>query len=494
MKNKLSKIEDCFSCYSLDKVNCYERQIANSLEFYHENYGKIYLILNKIRDVYVMPNANFRNINLSNILGIKISHESCEFCSLINKIINKIDMNEIVLLEGDLKYLYYSDYFMHSSWPHLFLIEGYNTEKQLLFIYDNVHLGGLDQMYGHFKLTYNLVHDVSIKNKFCKIININKLKNYDRKNLLVIISNLTDLLIEVINNFDNKIICELETKQIRNNNNLLNVPKYMEVLFNEYSDLVCCIINDCSFKENIRLAEYINIWKKIVNRNILNYFRSKSVNGVLEEDREAINNYEKLILIELNSIKYILANTDFLLPVSNKDNTYTIENDNDHIIKIENKNIYFNFQKNKNYNMWIEDSAPKCLLYQGEINDFILNVDINIDKKYTVEKFQIGIYWEIQNKMYFAAIDNSDLLVLDEIGKNNLSYNKEVLYKHVLLVEYKNKVLSVKIDDDTYTLSRCVLENDINGSKLGVSCKTWGKPGKLDIHCYIKQLEVNKGI
>ncbi|MBQ9314654.1 MAG: hypothetical protein IJ220_06680 [Clostridia bacterium] len=492
MENKLSKIEDVFSYYSSDKVNCFERQIANALEFYHENFGKVYLILNKIRDTYVVYNKNFRNINLFEIIGVEIKHESCDFCNLINSVIKKIDMNEIVLLEGDLKNLFYSNYYMNSSWPHLLLIEGYDTEKNLLYVFDNAQFSDLDLMYDHFKLTYSLLQDFSTKKEFCRIISINKLENFNKNSLSEIILKLTDILITSIKNYNNIIVFEIENKRQIDNNYLINIPKFMEVLYNEYFNIVHSILNKCNLKEDMNFIKYINLWKKIVNRNILSYLRNKSIAGISEEEKKEIKDFESVIVLELCLVKKRLTNIKPVLPLFHEDK-YLIENDNDHIIETDDKNIYFHFCKNKSYNMWLEDSAPKCVLHKGKLKDFIISIKIVIDRAYTVESFQTGIYFKLDNRIYFAAIDNSNLIVLDEIGVDNLSYNKEVSYKHTLLVEYKNSILSVRIDDDTYILSRYISGTDMEIGELGVACKTWGKPGTLKINCLIKQLDLNKG-
>lgn len=47
MEKTLQNISDEFYKYTLDKVDCFERQIANTLEYYQRGYGHIYLIIKK---------------------------------------------------------------------------------------------------------------------------------------------------------------------------------------------------------------------------------------------------------------------------------------------------------------------------------------------------------------------------------------------------------------------------------------------------------------
>ena len=48
MKNILNTVNDTFSKYTLDKVDCFERQIANVLEIRRAVQGHVYILIKKI--------------------------------------------------------------------------------------------------------------------------------------------------------------------------------------------------------------------------------------------------------------------------------------------------------------------------------------------------------------------------------------------------------------------------------------------------------------
>ena len=496
MKNLLSSFNDIFSKYTLDKVDCFERQIANALESFQTGYGHIYILINKMFEFFKDDEKESSYDYIKELLGVDICYEQYSFEELIKQIIFRIDRGIPVLLIGNLKKLFYSSYYMEKNYPHLFLVKGYDTKKELIYFLDNVQFGELDAKYENFRITYSLVNELTSNDSLCSIISINKLSNYKFYGIKEIIDKITQLFIHLLTREFNSILLYCKKSDNFSKEKFINFPKYIEVIFLEYQYLLSETYGNIKL-DDIKdiFFKYKKYWEQYVIKKLVIIMRNPNnicdIN-LLKEPH--ILSIEKELICELNNINKKVQS--FVQSKHMKqESPFIMENNEDRIFNVNKNTIKFDFPSEKIYNMWIIDEAPKLILYKGEEINFVIKLSLKILTDYTVGRFQIGIFLENGNDMYFAAIDNSNAVVIDMIGKDNLSYDTSITFNPTLIVRFENHELSLFLDDFKQSIiSRVIPTKNTKDFNFGVCCKTWDKPGKLIIECTTEYLKIGDEI
>lgn len=500
MKKIIKKINDDFSIYTLDKVNCFERQIANVLELKGYGYGHMYIIIKKCCEFFQNHGQELYGKQLNNILGINICSKCYHINELIPKIKSQIDNNNPILIIGNLKNVFYSNYYMENDYSHLFYVKGYDDDKELIYFFDNTQFNELDAKNEDFKVKYELVRDFVNDESTFSIIEINKIGDYVDFRIRDELIKITQFFIELIMKKSNSILSYFcEQNNVLNKEEFINLPKFLEVAFLEYISLFS------RYKLNYNLdcinevfLKYIKYWKQYVIKNLVLVIKK---NNCFSKNKNTKDNYilsiEKELVSELNKIKILIQKSFNIddLTVEDKKVTLITENNEDDIIKINKNQFRFIFQNKRLYNMWFDDRAPKLLFYQGLQKNFEVKFTINIDPSCTVECFQIGVFLRSGSVTYFAAIDNSNAVVIDMIGKDNLSYDTSILLEHTLKVKFDNDELSMFLDNsDKSIISRAISLENRNDFCFGVCCKTWESPGTLVVECVTEYLKIGDDI
>lgn len=89
-------------------------------------------------------------------LEIKHIHKN-NFSKNIQNYINK---GYVTVLDGNLISLFYSEQYMEKDWPHCFIITGYDTDKKLYYVIDDIQYAHEDKVYGDVCLTSKMLKSI----------------------------------------------------------------------------------------------------------------------------------------------------------------------------------------------------------------------------------------------------------------------------------------------------------------------------------------------
>lgn len=494
------KIVDSMNDYSMDQVNCFQKPNANILNYYHNNYGSLFLIFEMLNDLYNWKNGNKFDI-FYDIFRIELStSESDE--DLISIIIDSIKNKNPVLVGIDLFELFYSDEnYQIVHWPHWLLITGYDKNKEVIYILDNTHLDA-PESYRDFQITYGILKKShkSFKQFFSSrdslmIYNADNVKKNEIEVLKDILFHylqnarsyekefyrINDLFsvakeLFVNNTFDNNIYNE-----IINNNKRREVFKTEIIKFLKKVDYN----SNCVKKLAFSIDNCFKLWNKYIMRNLINFQKGEKLICIDKDIYEA----EKIFLEELKKCYIFLSNnTHQLERLFLKNSTYDDLNSN--IVSTKNKTVEFKFDDGKIHNWWFEDNSPKFILYAGDTKSKLITVKTRytIEPNYKESNFQVGIYIinkskeKAINQIFFAGIDNKDLFVLDSIGVINNNCLEHFKFRGGLYIQIVNDILTAGMIVDNKFQKRleyyCELGEKI---EIGLCCKTWGNGKYLNV-------------
>lgn len=297
MKKRISL--DSTIKYSLDKVSCFEMAVANQLNHKNGYYGDLFIILSKIYQFYFLQigvDSREKIIELSKrLLNLEIKHiHKNNFSKNIQNYINK---GYVTVLGGNLISLFYSEQYMEKDWPHWFIITGYDTDKKLYYVIDDIQYAHEDKVYGDVCLTSKMLKSIYRKyiSKYgikwsCFVLDVQYelfLSEALRKILmlyfefdisdstaypqLLLLSELSKLA--QCNNITNKALFEEVKKKILNMNKcrsvfIQEIEKYMNYL--EFNNGLIGFLHEY----NINLEK---LWNSFVTSNILKIITYKEI-------------------------------------------------------------------------------------------------------------------------------------------------------------------------------------------------------------------------
>lgn len=494
--------------YPFDIVTCFERPIANQLNYIDVNYGHFFVIISKIYQFYFASkdkNSREEIINLTE----KILNVECKIIQrtgFINKVQNAIEKNCPVVIGVNLKGLFYSEYYRKENWPHWLLVTGYDTEKNIYYVLDDVQFLHMENMYGDFIITQKIL--MSINRKF--------LSEYDSKwsgfffephqNISI-----NDALIKILDFYFSFNICDKKTfpqlqllqdlSYISNTNykytdlsdeikkKIINTNKYRSVFVQEIEKYMTKL----EYKESSILSmqkynyELGKQWDQFITSNILNILSNSEIDSEIPDILIELELKIKSILLDFYKyIKFVQKNgqREIQNNFSKKHNKLQIENDVNNIIKIHKNEIVFNFKGDKKYDWWFDDDAPKVILKSkiDSSQSFKIETKIEVDNSFSQEYFQAGIFLRTSNKILFCAIDNGDSFVVDEIGE----LSKSAFYEFtnismISVVKDGMNIVATLSNSQSKKLEISWYLNTNENVDVGLACKTWGRTGKAKI-------------
>lgn len=420
----------------------------------------------------------------------------------------------MTVLGGNLISLFYSEQYMEKDWPHWFIITGYDTDKKLYYVIDDIQYAHEDKVYGDVCLTSTMLKSIYKKyiSKYgtkwsCFVLDVQNeiiLSEALRKILmlyfefdigdsnaypqLLLLSELSKL--SQCNNITNKTLFEEVKKKILNMNKyrsvfIQEIEKYMNKLeFNNASI-------DLLHEYNINLEK---LWDSFVTSNILKIITYKEPDIKISD--EIIGLEEKISFLLRSFANFLsLKKLDKKDDIDKRcDRDLYIENDENKIIKLYDREVLFNFINGKTYNWWFEDNAPKFVL-ASKINshqNFKLSTKIKVDKGYTQKNFQAGIFLRTNKTSLFAGMDAKGIFVFDEIGKLNQSKYFKFSNEFYVSVEKNNGLVFAEIKN--VSLEKTEIKwyiDDGENIDIGLTCKTWDDLGKVNIRFYDYYITLN---
>lgn len=503
----MADVIDKITPYSFEFVNCFERPIAIVLENQKSGLGSLFLMYNGLAmsyydQQYIHHNGFFySSVNKEikiDIKKIQIENNDTE------RIAEVLQKYKYVFVPGNLKMLYYSEYYQQSDWKHLFLITGYDHVSHLFHVLDNEQQSYTDEniFYTKFVIPSSIMQEVFQSYLW---------KEHNAVYVLEIPKELN--ITEHILNFLNIVISKIDSKEYAQDNLISIVQREAEsetvmelyklqLLSIKYKYVMFCELINLLNNEEIDVAKlkYLNdelyrIW----NISILSFIKRiiRKPHDKSSYNRKEIDVAEFNIQNELVRI-YKLLNSKVKRQKSYSKEKYSLLNNEDKIISLKDNKICFTFKTGKIYNSWKTDLCPKIRLLLGKEADNIESFRIQsgiVDHK-RVNGFQYGIYIKTESEnTYVFGYDYFNGAVIDQFGVGNL--------KHITLNdEFKRLSLSIQKKGDEFRFVACSeleivdvgdLKPDSKIIECGIYCKTWDLCYELEVEFWDLRLN-NKGM
>lgn len=499
--------------YTSDIVTCFERPIVNLLNSSKELLGDCFFFIAKMYSFYfydLKKDLKLQILNLSeDLLKIKIERQSYRRIKT-RKIVNSLNRDELTILAVNLYDVFYSEYYKENNWPHWLLINGYDTQKNILYFLDDVQYCNNITSFGVFCWPIKMI--TKAVSSYERVFN----KDYSRFKILVSKEfEIESLLCNVIEHFISFDFSKKSTyTQIRLLNEYRNL-KLKKCITQDIEDkFKSKIINNNKYRKafietiivfmgkfNFNECEIQQLLDYNFNAEILwdNYI-TKCLLKIVDFDNEIIELNDDILLLESKISRLLVRFADFLKSYS-KVNTEcetpfkNIEyENNDRIIFRDGDRVGFKFTGFNTYDWWFTDNAPKVIMSRNldlSIKHKIA-VNISISKNGYVENFQAGIFLRSNNQSLFCAYDISGELVIAEIGK--VSKSVKILCQEQLRIEVTNENHFIKAciynsTDIMIGQIQWYFEGD-NKVSVGIACKTWGNAKKVE--AYFDNLKIEE--
>lgn len=510
--SNIMKIKANTDNYQISEVGCFEKPIGMVMDIFGEGYSNLFYMILKLYISYNVKNfyskrkvddhtlyyMNLRDIILKEKFNIILHRHNCT--SDLHKFIEeKINKDNAVLIPGNLYELYYSKYYKKRDWPHLFLINGYDKDNRLYYIFDSTQFyrENLSE-YKEFVIEYDVMEKIykSYQKTFLK-----ELYYIDCSEIEMITSRysiILNCLQTAINDLDEQPYKELQYFDliIENLNSEEIVNYYLEELHRTtnakgvfYNEIIKVLdeynyetkkINKCQkIKDNL-----LHEWSKVINAAFMKLHRGNIIN--LKEELAYVMSLEEAIRNELVDAERFM--------VENKDNftknmkRACFENNEDDIIReCDNHNYIFNFASGKVYSSWFKDDSPKVVISTAKefINGFIISSKVRIKNYNELSNFHAGIFMRTeQNYVYFWGTHCGNSLRMDLCGIYTNIY--EIPYQSdevILCIEFDNNscILQYVNEETKKIASAYKMELSGNIMEIGIGCKTWGESTPLKV-------------
>ncbi len=488
--------------YAFDRITCFERPIINILNQQNSYLGNCFILLSKIYSFYfcnMQEETKSQVLKLTeNILNVKVENYSKK--NLNFKKINKsIDNKNFFILGINLKEIFYSGYFKEDDWPHWLLINGYDDEKGIYYILDDVQYRNQSNTYSEFCLPKNLLKKA--RNSYIaqygrkwsafNLINTKNTKIQDA--LLNIISYYLGFdfdngssytQVKLLKNFmlarDGIFSNELESSFKRK---IINNDKYRTILFEilllfmrefNYDETKINNLNDCNIT-----AE--KLWDDFVTKSILNIVMLRAEEIILPNNIIEIENDIKTIIEGF--FQYLITYKEKSTCFNDTMCEFNYENNKDNIVSCFKDHVIFDFNNNNVYDWWFVDDSPKIILVSNsDFNkSYRIITNITINDNCSIQNFQAGVFIRTEKQILFCAYDIKGLLVFDEIGRYNKSVRTSKSCSLKMCIKKEKNLIVAEIYDkqDTFINKIEWYIEEADSLSIGFACKTWGNGGKI---------------
>lgn len=165
--------------YSWKELNCFYRPWSIMYKAIDHSYFDLFLFYSMFYDTFmvdgwfsrdnygILPNElflRFSNEILDKKFGVRTTcFEYKSFKGFRQNIISKIDQDSFVLVPGDLINLTYYASYMEEAHSHFFIVKGYDLEKNIFYILDNMHVdGGASTVYKDFAIEIDKLYELNL--------------------------------------------------------------------------------------------------------------------------------------------------------------------------------------------------------------------------------------------------------------------------------------------------------------------------------------------
>ena len=508
-------------CYTPEQINCFEKPIGIVLDSYLDGISSLYYLILKYHQSYNTGKyldrhgSKYSLISL-NILdeyfNLNISHEIPKG-SLDKYIAEQIQKKNRIMIPCNLKELYYSNHYKTNDWPHLLLVKGFNQIKNIYYILDDVHLQNDYSQYKDFVISDNLLKELYYS--YCnvynekKIIVVSKDNNGEIATLKILKKFLVtycndnciqpyrelDFIILIMDYLNQNIpLDERYTYIMNKSKEVYKTINYKKVFFYELNKTISLFIVNNEYIQDLYLLsdKIINEWSKAINLCLVNLKRKKVLNTdkldfIIQLEKEY---KDKAMFI----IENIIKNDKSFIKENIFNNTpWIIENNRNVLIEQNDNNIIFKFSFSDRCNIWVEDDAPKLLIYNSwflsdssiaerflSIKEGILSFSVGVKVENDAQVcFMAGIIIKLKSDdIYIYGLEKNNRINVEKTGHVsslfcvyedvdnlllNITINSEGTYLNYVCVDKVSKIigkLNINIDDIEY---------------IGLCCKKWSE-------------------
>lgn len=502
MKKILKTVNGNINNYSWQELNCFYRVFAIIFKQYANDASNLFLLFISFNVLFRQHTKNniseYNRFNsmfdicssfLQNCLGIKINVVYNKDENEFNKnIINCIDKNHNVIIPIDSYYVYYSENYLERHARHYTIVKGYDREKKLYFIYDNLHIDlGASVIYDNFMLEVNKCY--KMVESFCQQFDDKKIKDIyfweifdvEKKN------SIQDSLMQLIENIliDNKsfygpekllfniLINREYEKNILHEISMCNIRKV-------YYDTLVCYLKMCNYDiQNFKIEKEIDEISKLAEK-------IKAI--IIYKYHRRSNDFEKLeILINklakkerkiIEKVYYIVKNNNVLSNIVECKEKFFIKNNKKAIINfISEDNFEIKLSNKCIYDLWFSKDDACQILYKIMSDNCLIQARINMECLLgSCGSCGIVIVFETGDKVLFGNLRNYYVGIYYPGNKNEELYLKteEVIdgcYYKVEKIENRLCFFIRKNELDWKIIYEMEIKNSIN--YIGLYAKTW---------------------
>ncbi len=499
--------------YTVDYISCFEKPLGIAIESLQPGWGNLFYICLKLMRAYYNLTDNSDEIfqytrEMMPRFGLKLKTLALSD-DLISSIKAEIDLHNPVFVPGNLRELFYSYHYKTSDWEHLFLITGYDDDKNIFFVLDGCQKKTEEHKYEEFAIPFDVV--TAMYESYKAVYPLHEgyaMEKTGRKPLheTSIILDCIDFLASglyeqpyrEITLMDQPLADPITAASI--SLPLFKIVKHKEVAYTE-------LIN--RLKENFGQAQsvvqelmaakndLIGEWNLVINSYIINAVRKKTFD-IVEKTATAAEADRRMrhCLIDVCE-EWKKLNPDGSKEHDTIASQFLLENNEDGIIALDGSKACFIFRGDKLYNCWISDNSPKAMYRQTEFlrEDFHLSVLMEVLPYQDDVLFQSGIVFRtVLGELYYWGVINGTAVMLSKIGDFqalcSMEFQGNGVNGVVLYIRKRKECYTFGFARKDGTEDMEVLATSGIGeiTQIGIGCKTWDKAAPLHIEFSIGTL------
>ncbi len=502
--NSITSNRDSYSWIELD---CFYRPWAILFESFYPEYFDIFLFYASYHSSFV-PNGQFEKYTfedfyqsvLEDKFGLyikRIAYYSMK--DMHQKIRTEINNNSRILLPADLIGLSYNIMYKKVSHAHHFIVKGYDLERRIYFLLDNMHVdGGASTIYKDFAIKYDELYHMNMlyfkyrayykeKNFFWVL---NKVSNTNEPKVTF-----SNVLLEHYEHFkevnDNKSGIKYLEKELLKGIEMSAADEYKNILGRKnFKAVYYSILFKFLSKAGIGHEQFNQLedQKKILEEG-WNKYTTKVIYKLTKNDY----NFVDLRPLEENNIrnekifreKYIDLVSKLNLEESIKDRSkpgtdslWVEKNNNKAVIINEDGKIQIIHSHEKRYDTWItEDNAPQMLICREKNSNFSIEANVTVSNRDyypffagIIVKFVSGI------KIMFGNCKNEKVVVFCPENQNYTLYERTYGVNDLYLKVSRNEnryTLYCKTETMGEWQKQFVVESSEQVECFGFISRTW---------------------
>lgn len=507
----INKIKANKDEYSYDQINCFEKPVGIILNNFCQTSGNLFYMYVSLLKGYKINKPRHQGLRssgemtaiihiLKDIFNIDLNQASLTE-ELHNPLMSRLSSQNPVLVPGNLKELYYSNFYKTENWPHLFLLKGFDFEKSIYYILDSVQLRTDTGTYKDFVIEYSKLERVF--KSYVETYDVNDFY-YFRDNFIKEIYPLRTILLNCLDVY----LDEMQAQPFREvdilnmiadktydiydlSALLMKTIKYKNVFFQELIGNVKSIGREGCFCDEFSTItrDIINEWNTFSNLYIADTYRNKPI------DINKVNNkIRQITALEKNAKDMVYQIYKALMKeqMENKEKNHKeVEfifenNDNNIISQSAPDEFIFSLCDGKIYNSWTDDNAPKVLLCNMNLDHCLFNIKIKKIEMDINSQFLAGIVLRTKsNDLYFWGILSGKSLRFEHSGVTEkifdipkLRTNEEIMFQ--VRVNGTRCEFHYSYEEGLYEYAG---EYDLKEElmEIGIGCKTWDCTEKIKI-------------